>query len=185
MHVLCALHRSDLTPRNLPAEVQEQHDDIVETIETERAYAKSWRRLLRKESGGPANLRRIILGAGTQTMQQFSAMYVVSYYFPLVLQNSVGFSEPRSRLLAACNSISYLFFSAVSLWFIDRLWGAGVQGTCYLVITVVLSIAATKEQYQMGAVATAFFFVYFAAFGVAWLGSTPLPPTPCCQDLRI
>jgi len=118
-------------------------------------------------------------------MQQFSGINIVSYYFPLVLQNSVGFSEPRSRLLGACNSISYLFFSAVSLWFIDRLWGAGVQGTCYLVITVVLSIAATKEQYQMGAVATAFFFVYFAAFGVAWLGSTPLPPTPCCQDLRI
>ena len=180
IHVLCALHGSEFTPGNLPAEVQEQHDDILETIETERAHAKSWRQLVRKEVGGPANLRRIILGAGTQAMQQFSGINVVSYYFPLVLQNSVGFSEPMPRLLAACNSVSYLFFSAVPLWFIDRwgrrplmLWGAGVQGVCYLVITVVLSIAATSEQYQMGAIATAFFFIYFATFGVAWLGSTP------------
>lgn len=47
-----------------------------------------------------------------------------------------------------------------------------MQGVCYLVITVVLSVAATSEQYQMGAVATGFFFIYFATFGVAWLGST-------------
>lgn len=119
-HVLCTLHGTDYTPDTLPLSVRDQRDDIMDAIEAAYAHSKSWRQLLHHETGGQGHLRRIILGARTQAVQQFSGINVVSYYFPLVLQNSVGFSDEMARLLAAVNSVSYVFFSMVPLRFIDR-----------------------------------------------------------------
>ncbi len=60
---------------------------------------------------------------------------------PLVLQNSVGLSNRLSRLLAACNAISYLVFSFAGLHLIERagrrkllMWGAAGQAVCYIFI---------------------------------------------------
>lgn len=63
-----------------------QHREIVYTVQYERENAPKWSDLLRgRTSGGKAGtctIRRLLLGAGTQFMQQFSGINVTSYYLP-------------------------------------------------------------------------------------------------------
>jgi hypothetical protein len=95
---------------------------------------------------------------------------------PLVLQNSVGLSNTLSRLLAACNSVSYLAFSFLGLLLIERagrrklmMWGAAGQCVCYIFIAALLSRAdGSANGSKFGAGATAFFFIYYIFFGVCW-----------------
>ena len=94
---------------------------------------------------------------------------------PLVLQNSVGLSNNLARLLAACNSLSYLVFSFAGLLLIERagrrklmIWGAAGQCLCYAFITAFLSRAGIAGGQRYGIGATAFFFLYYVFFGICW-----------------
>ena len=93
---------------------------------------------------------------------------------PLVLQNSVGLSNNLSRLLAACNSVSYLIFSFAGLYLIERagrrkmmMWGAAGQCFCYIFISGLLSQSNTPGS-KLAAGSTAFFFLYYVFFGICW-----------------
>jgi nitrate/nitrite transporter NarK len=95
---------------------------------------------------------------------------------PLVLQNSVGLSNNLSRLLAACNSVSYLLFSFAGIVLIERagrrklmMWGAAGQCVCYMFISGFLA-QADDPVYgtRYGAGATVFFFTYYLFFGICW-----------------
>ncbi|KAL1745558.1 general substrate transporter [Schizophyllum fasciatum] len=162
----------------------EEKEEIVEAVRIERETAPSWGDLLRGRTGNTGMVKRLILGAGTQWMQQLVGINVTSYYLPLVLQNSVGLSNSLSRLLAACNSLSYLFFSFAGLWLIERagrrklmMWGAAGQAVCYILISALLSRAGDPEDgTKFGAGATAFFFVYYIFFGICWQGVPWLYP---------
>jgi hypothetical protein len=100
----------------------------------------------------------------------------LAFSLPLVLQNSVGLSNTLSRLLAACNSVSYLVFSFAGLLLIERagrrklmMWGAAGQCLCYIFIAGLLSQADGSERAaKFGAGATAFFFLYYVFFGICW-----------------
>lgn len=83
--------------------------EIQWAVQYERENGVGWWDLLRGKSGnGTSTVRRMILGAGAQAMQQLAGINVTSYYLPTVLTQSVGLSEKLARLLAACNSVSYL-----------------------------------------------------------------------------
>ena len=85
--------------------------EIQYAVQYERDNGVSWTDLLRGRSGkGTATIRRLLLGAGAQAMQQLAGINVTSYYLPTVLIQSVGLSEKLARLLAACNSVSYLAY---------------------------------------------------------------------------
>ena len=112
---------------------------------------------------------------------------VTSYYLPTVLIESVGLENKLARLLAACNSVSYLAFSLIGIPNVER-WGrrklmmyaAAGQCFCYLIITVLLrytelpGYGATKE---VAAASVAFFFLYYVFFGIGWQGVPWLYPT--------
>ncbi|KAF7777688.1 hypothetical protein Agabi119p4_3760 [Agaricus bisporus var. burnettii] len=162
-----------------------QRDEIVEAVRLEKESAPSWKDLLKGRTGNTGMVKRLILGAGTQWMQQLVGINVTSYYLPLVLQNSVGLSNTLSRLLAACNSVSYLVFSFLGLALIERagrrklmMWGAAGQCVCYIFITGLLSKTGDPVSgSKYGAGATAFFFLYYVFFGVCWQGVPWLYPT--------
>lgn len=105
---------------------------------------------------------------------------------PLVLQNSVGLSNNLARLLAACNSVSYLVFSFAGLVLIERagrrklmIWGAAGQCVCYIFISGLLSQTNSPTHgVQFGAGATAFFFLYYVFFGICWQVSAAIK---CCS----
>ncbi|MCJ1405970.1 hypothetical protein MMC19_000035 [Ptychographa xylographoides] len=168
-----------------------QHKEIVYAVEYERKHGVGWMDLLRGRTGsqgGTCTIRRLLLGAGTQAMQQLAAINVTSYYLPTVLIKSVGLTNELARLLAACNSVSYLLFSLVAIPNVERwgrrrlmMYGAAGQCFCYLIITILLrysvdpSIAAASQK-NIAAASIAFFFLYYVFFGIGWQGVPWLYP---------
>ncbi|KAH9475261.1 MFS-type transporter oryC [Psilocybe cubensis] len=174
VNVLVALEGSHATPKD--ELIINQTENILEAVRIEQETAPSWRDILKGRTGNTGMIQRLILGGGTQWMQQLVGINVTSYYLPLVLQNSVGLSNNLSRLLAACNSVSYLFFSFAGLLLIERagrrklmMWGAAGQCVCYIFISALLSQANNPANgAKFGAGATAFFFLYYVFFGICW-----------------
>jgi hypothetical protein len=178
-----------------------QSKDIQWAVQYERDHAVRWRDLLRGRSGdqgGTHTIRRVILGMGTQAMQQLCKFHikdgqrlannplaginVTSYYLPTVLIESVGLTNNLARLLAACNSVSYLLFSLIGIPNVER-WGrrkmmmyaAAGQFFCYCIITICIRYneddrlsRTTQESWAKGSIA--FFFLYYVFFGIGWQG---------------
>ncbi|KAF5391090.1 hypothetical protein D9757_003158 [Collybiopsis confluens] len=159
-----------------------QKMEILEAVNLEREHSPSWMDILKGNTGNTGMLKRLSLGLGTQWMQQLVGINVTS--LPLVLQNSVGLSNTTSRLLAACNSVSYLVFSFIGLYLIERsgrrvlmMAGAAGQAVSYLFISALLSQADdTARGARFGAGATSFFFLYYVFFGICWQGVPWLYP---------
>ncbi|KAJ5730665.1 uncharacterized protein N7483_005173 [Penicillium malachiteum] len=168
--------------------VMTQYTEIVAAVQYERQHAVSWMDLLRgrTKEGGTCAIRRMMLGAGAQFMQQAAGINVTSYYLPTVLMQSVGLSETLARLLAACNSVSYLIAGTIGVMNIEK-WGrrrlfmicALGQGFCYLLITVLLRFNE-KEGYahskEVASASIAFFFLYYVFFGTGFQGIPWLLP---------
>ena len=145
-------------------------------IEIENAIP--WSKLLTGrtgDKGGTKTMRRLFLGMGTQAMQQFGGINVTSYYLPTVLQKSVGLDESTSRLLAACNSVSYLIFGSLGIPVVESqgrrflmLVGAAGQFVCYFCITVLLYYnekPGFADSKKVADASIAFFFLYYVFFG--------------------
>ncbi|KAJ9609616.1 hypothetical protein H2200_005944 [Cladophialophora chaetospira] len=167
-----------------------QHKEIVYTVQYERDHAVPWVDLLRGRTGdqaGTKTIRRLLLGAGTQAMQQLSGINVTSYYLPTVLIKSVGLDEKMARLLAACNSVSYLLFSLIGIPNVEK-WGrrnmmifaAAGQSFCYLIITVLIRYnekPGYAHAHEVASASVAFFFLYYVFFGIGMQGVPWLYPT--------
>lgn len=169
--------------------VQTELNEIKWAAEYERTHKVRIRDLLRGKQGsegGTSALRRLLLGMGAQAMQQLSGINVTSYYLPTVLIKSVGFTNRMARLLAACNSVSYLLFSLIGIPNVER-WGrrkmlmyaAAGQCFCYLIITILLRFNE-KPGYphatQVASASVAFFFLYYVFFGIGFQGVPWLYP---------
>ncbi|KAI5921327.1 general substrate transporter [Camillea tinctor] len=172
--------------------VATQSKEIQWAVNYERENTVPWSMLLRGKTGpngGTCTMRRLLLGMGTQAMQQFSGINVTSYYLPLVLISSVGLDEKLARLLAACNSVSYLLFSLIGIPNVER-WGrrkmmmyaAFGQFVCYAVITICIRYNEDPTlgevvRTQWAEASIAFFFLYYVFFGIGWQGVPWLYPT--------
>lgn len=99
-----------------------ERNEILFAFLAEKENNVSWRMLLKGQANGPGTLRRFLLGLGTQVIVQLSGINATSYYLPTVLTSSVGLKEKLARLLTACNSIHYIFFSYLGMMLIDK-WG--------------------------------------------------------------
>ena len=162
-----------------------QRKEIEYSIEYEKEHAVKWKDIIRPQEGSTQTLRRLILGAGTQLMQQFGGINIMSYYLPTVLIESVGLTNRMARLLSACNAISYLVLSCLAIPLIERCGRRGLmlistfgQFFAFLVITILLRFAENSEGGSKAATASiAFFFLYYIAFGIGMLGVPWLYPT--------
>ena len=163
------------------------YTEIVDAVEYERQNAVSWSQIFRGKvgsQGGTSSVRRLLLGAGTQAMQQLAGINVTTYYLPTVLMESVGMTEKMSRLVAACNSISYLLAGVVGIPSVEHwgrrplfMFGALGQAFCYLLITILIAFnekLGYPYQEQVASASIAFFFAYYVFFacgfqGIPWL----------------
>lgn len=174
----------DAKPTNDP-EVLAKRDEIRYGVQYEKEHALKWRELLKPQPEATKPLRRLLLGAGTQFIQQFEGINIMSYYLPTVLITAVGLPNQLARLLTAINSVVYLIFTAASVPLVER-WGrrglmllstAG-QGLSFLVITILLRYGSPPDGDRKVAEASiAFFFLYYIAFGIGMLGVPWLYPT--------
>lgn len=167
-----------------------QSKEVQAAVQIERDNNVPWSDLLRNRTGGKAGtktIRRLLLGMGTQAMQQFGGINVTSYYLPTVLVQSVGLSNNLARLLAACNSVSYLIFGSLAIPVVENagrrflmIFGACGQFVCYLIITILLRYnekPGYAQSTQVAEASIAFFFLYYVFFGFGWQGVPWLYPT--------
>ncbi|KAH7253836.1 general substrate transporter [Fusarium redolens] len=173
-------------PMTSPVMTAQLHE-IQFSVDYELQHAVKWKDILlrrNKDTSDTKTLRRLLLGANSQLMQQFGGVNIMSYYMPTVLINSVGLSESMARLLSACNAVSYLVFSSMAILLVER-WGrrglmllsTSGQLLSFLVITILLRYAVGDMKQPLGSASVAFFFFYFISFGVGMLGVPWLYPT--------
>lgn len=132
--------------------------------------------------------RRMLLGAGTQFMQQFGGINVVNYYLPVVFA-SLGLSRNLSLILGACNAMNLMISTCFGALYIESfgrkrmmLWGAAVQALCFALVSTGLGI--NTKQWQP--VAVAFIFGYYTTFGLSWIAVPWLYPAEVnTQRMRI
>jgi hypothetical protein len=99
--------------------------------------------------------------------------------------NALGISELLSRILAACGSVDYLIFACLAYFVIERygrrkvmMCSAAACSICWICISIALGLSEKGgDSYVLGSVAVAFFFLFFASFGMGVLGVPWLYPT--------
>jgi sugar porter (SP) family MFS transporter len=126
-------------------------------------------------NGKSQHLRRAILGASSQMMQQLSGCNAVIYYFPILCQDVLGTDHNLALLLGGINMVVYAIFASTSWFLIERfgrrkLFIIGTIGQCLsMVLTFACLIPGTEGPAKGAAVGL---FTYIAFFGATWL---PLP----------
>ncbi|KAI1212067.1 hexose carrier protein [Annulohypoxylon truncatum] len=168
-------------------ETRESFQEIQQSVRHEMSLGKiTVRSLFTNDS--IQTTRRLILGAGTQLMQQWSGINAVLYYFPVVFA-SIGLSRNLSLILAACNAMNLMFSACVGALYIDtfgrkRLMalGAAGQSLCFVFVTVGLAMGGN----QWDIVAISFIFGYITVFGLSWIAVPWMYPAEVnTQRMRI
>ncbi|KUI61951.1 Sugar transporter STL1 [Cytospora mali] len=126
-------------------------------------------------NGKTQHLRRMLLGAGSQCMQQLSGCNAVIYYFPILFKSSIGVGENLSLLLGGVNMVVYAIFAMTSWFAIERvgrrkLFFIGTIGQMLSMILVFACLIPGTTSAAKGAGVG--LFTYIAFFGATWL---PLP----------
>ncbi|CAN6674900.1 hexose transporter Hxt10p [Trichomonascus vanleenenianus] len=161
---------------NKPLDSDDVHTMFVEIkyhVEHEMELAsESHFRDLFKGGDKMKNLERILLGAGSQFMQQWGGINVILYYATVIFEDSLGLSSSLAYILSACNQMNSTICELIcSFFLIDRMgrkpiifWGAFAQGICFVLVIIGLSIGT-----QSGSIiAVAFMFAYYTSYGLSW-----------------
>ncbi|EIM81381.1 general substrate transporter [Stereum hirsutum FP-91666 SS1] len=177
-HIIWLLEHSEI-PEKREKAADVELELIMEALRVERAAGtSSFRDCFR--NGDQRFLHRVLLGCGSQMMQQVSGINLITYYAPVIFQNSVGLSRDMSLLLAGFNGLAYFFSSLVPIPLIERLGRRklmlfGAVGQC---ICMILLAAMTQDQGNTakGIVATVCLFMFNFFFAVGWLAIPWLYP---------
>lgn len=173
--MLAALEGHGATPES--PTVQAQFNVIKDILDRENLSSYTWWQLI--TGRGPSGmLRRMILGAWMQASNQISGINVTSYYMSFIFINTLGISELLARILAACGSVDYLIFACLAYFVIERygrrtvmMCSAAACSICWICISIALGLSEKGgDSYVLGSVAVAFFFLFFASFGMGVLG---------------
>lgn len=154
--------------------VKTEYYSILASIEEEKAAQVPLKKVLIGKDKHK-NLRRVILGCGTQFMQQFTGVNALGYYMPTILTVQLGFSKETAKLLTACNATSYLGAALVCLIIIDKIGRRimmlyGSIGCCitYIIAAIAMKVSETRDTYAMGALTVSMFFVYYVIYGTSY-----------------
>lgn len=95
-----------------------------------------------------------------------------------IFKESLHLSELLARILAACGSVDYLIFACLAYFVIERygrrkvmMCSAAACSICWICIAIATGLTEKGgNSYVLGSVAVAFFFAFFASFGMGVLG---------------
>ncbi|WVR07285.1 hypothetical protein IAU60_004326 [Kwoniella sp. DSM 27419] len=137
-------------------------------------------------NGKERYFHRVMLGVGSQFMQQLCGINLITYYAPVIFEQSVGLSHSISLLLSGFNGIAYFFSSLIPIWIIDRvgrrklmLFAAAGQCACMAVLAGTTSV--TRSATGIVAATMLFLFNFFFAVGllaIPWLLPSEYAPLP-------
>lgn len=184
--ILADLQNRDVSDPLIIAESSE----IQHAVKYENENSVGFLMLLRGRAGersGTCTLRRLILSMCTLMMKELTGINVTSYFLPTLLTESVGLSNSMARLLAACNSLSYLAASFFGIPAVEKfgrrkmmMIGAAGQCFCYIMITACIrysELESYAHQREIASASVTFFFLYYVFFSVGWQGIPFLYPT--------
>ncbi|UZP39538.1 hypothetical protein NXS19_007354 [Fusarium pseudograminearum] len=175
-----SISKDDESVSRAIAEIQHAINEEREAAQTS-SFKAMWK------NGEQKFLYRTMLGIGGQFMQQLSGINLITYYAPVIFQESVGISHNLSLLLAGFNGVAYFFSSLIPIWIIDRLgrrklmmFAAAGQAVCMAAV-----LAGTVSTGQPGpgivAIVMLFLFNFFFAVGllaIPWLLPAEYAPWP-------
>ncbi|RAL01137.1 sugar porter family MFS transporter [Aspergillus ibericus CBS 121593] len=125
------------------------------------------------------HFHRVVLAYVNQMFQQISGINLITYYIPVVLENQLGMTLEKSRLIAACNGTEYFLASWVAVFTIERfgrrtlmLFGAAGMSISMVILAVTASIGSDGANIAC----IVFLFVFNTFFAIGWLGMTWLYP---------
>lgn len=176
-HVLWSLlpnaKETDTSNRVVAGEIAE----IQHAIEEERQASQGggFKALL---TNGPQRFfHRTMLGIGGQLMQQLSGINLISYYAPVIFEQSVGLTHNLSLLLAGFSGVAYFFSSLIPIWVLDRLgrrklmiFAVAGQGACMAILAGTISNGSQSA--GIVAIVMLFMFNFFFSVGllaIPWL----------------
>lgn len=129
---------------------------------------------------------RVMLGIGAQFMQQLCGINLITYYAPVIFEQSVGLSRDISLLLSGFNGIAYFLSSLIPIWVVDRfgrrklmLFAVIGQASCMAVLAGTTSVSFKGT--GIVAATMLFLFNFFFAVGllaIPWLLPSEYSPTP-------
>ncbi|KAF4970583.1 hypothetical protein FZEAL_10003 [Fusarium zealandicum] len=125
--------------------------------------------------GKTQHFRRMLLGSGSQFMQQVGGCNAVIYYFPILAENILH-DKNLALLLGGVNMIVYSIFATGSWFLIERVGRRklllyGTAGQMFsMIITFACLIPGAQAPSAKGGLLG--LFTYIASFGATWL---PLP----------
>ncbi|WFD06814.1 hypothetical protein MVES1_002168 [Malassezia vespertilionis] len=144
---------------------------------------------------------RTALAFVIQMFQQISGINLITYYAGTIFEQSIGLSDIKSRILAACNGTEYFLASLLAIFMIERvgrrplmIWTALGMSFTMAILCGTLSPEAlqvppeykNREDYSAyqnntspAIAATVFLFVFNSLFAIGWLGMTWLYPAEC------
>ncbi|KAI7160059.1 hexose carrier protein [Hortaea werneckii] len=168
-------------------EVQSMFNAILKGLQHEyEAGRGSWKLFFTNDS--LHSRRRVVLGAGTQFMQQWGGINVVNYYLPVIFEG-LGLSRRLALALSGCNAINLLFSTVGAVFLVDRFgrkplmfWGAFAQCICFVWVATGLS----QDSDPWKSVAVTGVFLFFTSFGMTWIAVPWMYPAEVnTQRMRI
>lgn len=174
-------------PRRSEEENRSMHAAIQWNVDHEMSMGKlTIRGIFRRDS--LHTTRRVLLGAGTQFMQQWSGINAILYYLPVVFA-SLGLDRNLSIILSCCNAINLLISTCVGALYVESvgrkkmmLWGAVAQSLCYTFVAIGLALGGKQRE----CVAVTFVFSFMTAFGLSWIAVPWMYPAEInTQRMRI
>ncbi|KAH6613005.1 general substrate transporter [Boeremia exigua] len=176
-HILWAVEKDARTLDPDDESLKRDLAHIQHAVAEERAAAAGGSFKTMLKNGEQKFLHRTLLGIGGQFMQQLSGINLITYYAPVIFQQSVGITRDLSLLLAGFNGIAYFLSSLIPIWIIDRLgrrklmlFAAGGQATCMAVLAG--TVANGSKGAGIVAIVMLFLFNFFFAVGllaIPWL----------------
>ncbi|KAI4725568.1 general substrate transporter [Aureobasidium sp. EXF-10728] len=156
-------------------EVKLESGVILDSIKAAGGFGQKMPFSVLFTGGKTQHFRRMMLGAGSQFMQQLSGCNAVIYYFPVLFRDSIGTTKNLSLLLGGINMVVYALFATTSMFLVERvgrrkLFLYGTVGQCLSMVIVFACLIPGDAQSAKGAAVG--LFTYIAFFGATWL---PLP----------
>jgi sugar porter (SP) family MFS transporter len=156
-------------------EVKLESNIILDSIKAAGGFGQKTPFSVLFTGGKTQHFRRMMLGAGSQFMQQLSGCNAVIYYFPVLFRDSIGTTKTLSLLLGGINMVVYSLFACTSMFLVERvgrrkLFLYGTVGQCLSMVLVFACLIPGDKQSAKGAAVG--LFTYIGFFGATWL---PLP----------
>ncbi|KAK4033252.1 general substrate transporter [Parachaetomium inaequale] len=159
--------------------IKQEVSEIQYAIEEERLAAQGGSFKALFKNGPQKFFYRTMLGVGGQFMQQLSGINLITYYAPVIFEQSVGMSHDLSLLLAGFNGVAYFLSSLIPIWVIDRLgrrklmlFAVAGQSACMAILAGTVS----EGSHAAGIVAIVMLFLFNFFFAVGLLAIPWLLP---------